>query len=63
VLRVKRHEAPVLALVEMNQDRHEFAVTELTCSVSMRLSIAEALCFPTRLGLLAEIIDMAVQFQ
>jgi hypothetical protein len=63
MLDVVRLEVPILALVEMDQDRHEFALAQFTCSFSMDTSIMETLTCPFWRALLAEIIDMAVQFQ
>ncbi len=63
VLRVVRLETAILALVEVDQDGHDFAVAQVSGSVSLSLSSAEPLRFPRRRDLLTEIIDMAEQFQ
>jgi hypothetical protein len=63
VLSIERLKGSVLALVEMNQEGHEFAVAQLARSVSMRSAVAEALAGRFKVALLAEIIDMAEQFQ
>jgi hypothetical protein len=62
MLRVVRFEGSVLALVEMNQDRHDFAVAQFAASLATGSSIAEPLGCPLAFVLLAEIIDMAEQF-
>lgn len=63
VLDEVRLERPILALVKVNQEGHDLAVAKFSGSISVRPSVAEALGCPLTLGLLAEIIDMAVQFQ
>ena len=63
VLRVKRLKGSVLALMEVDQEGHDFAVTQFACSVSMRCPILQAQGGRFELVLLAEIIDMAEQFQ
>ena len=63
VLRVVRLKCPVLALVEVDQDRHDFAVAQLPFSFSMCCAVAEAFGDGFEFALLAEIIDMAEQFQ
>jgi hypothetical protein len=63
VLGVVRLKISVLTLVEMDQDRHEFTVTQFTASFSMCGAIVKVFARLFRFGLLAEIIDMAVQFQ
>ena len=63
VLRVKRFEGTVLALVKMDQQGHDFAVTQFACPRSVLCTVNEAFARLFEVSLLTEIIDMAVQFQ
>jgi hypothetical protein len=56
VLCVIRLEVPIPGLVEVNDDCHHFADTQLPCSVSFLASISNQFLFPNRQEDLAKII-------
>ena len=63
VFGVVRLERPILALVKMDQDRHDFTRAQVTCSTAMDFSVHQEAGFKEGGDLLVEIIDMAIQFE
>ena len=53
----------MLALVTLDQDRHDFTRTQFACSPAMGFPVRYQAGFKVGCDLLVEIIDMAIQFE
>jgi hypothetical protein len=63
MLGVVGFEVPVLVLVEVDENRHDFAVAQFTRAFSVHCTVTEPLRRRFAFGLLTEISDRAEQFQ
>ena len=55
-------EMPIMRLMKMDHDRHDFALVQLACSLLLAHATAELLLSVPRCVSLPEIIDMAITF-
>ena len=60
---VVRLEVAILALMKVDQDRHDFTRTQLSCSSTMAFPIRHLLRLQRWGDTLIKVIDMAIQFQ
>jgi hypothetical protein len=63
VLSIERFEIPIMGLMEVNQNGHDFTPRELPSPVTLDLACLEQGLIPGRSKGLPKIIDMTKQFE